>query len=108
MLQTEDLFNWQHIHDDRGFWDYHRDNPLIYKFFSDICLKYIAMGDTKLSSKHIIEIVRWHYRWETKEKLKINNNYTAGYSRLFMKDHPQYDGIFEVRGLKARTNKGVS
>jgi len=106
--QTEsDLFNWNHVQDDRSFWQYHADNPLVYKFFKDICLKYIAMGDTKQSSKHIIEVVRWHYRWETREQLKINNNYTAGYARLFMKDHPRHNEFFNLRELKASTNKDI-
>ena len=100
-------FTWGQISDDRSFWQYHQDNPLVYKFFSDICRKYIAMGDTRLSSKHIIEVTRAHYRWHTQEKLKINNNYTAGYARLFMKEHPQYRDVFEIRQLKSNTNKDI-
>lgn len=107
--QTEsDLFNWQHIHDDRGFWDYHRDNPEIYERFKATMYELLNIGHRRLSADGVLHFVRISaMKRGLHEQYKINNNYSAGYARLFIKDHPQYDDAIQLRQLKAATNKGV-
>jgi hypothetical protein len=35
------------------------------------------------------------------EDFKINNNHRAYYARLWMREHPQYDGFFRTRRVVA-------
>jgi len=108
--QTErDLFSWDQIQDDRSFWQYHQDNPHVYQYFKEFSLHMIKnRGYKRLSSDMILHRVRYEIMDSRfKEQLKINNNYTAGYSRLFMKEFPQYSDVFSLRQLKSNTNKDI-
>jgi hypothetical protein len=45
-------------------------------------------------------------RWETSietfsvEEYKISNDYIALYARMFMSDHPEYNGFFRIKEMK--------
>jgi hypothetical protein len=60
----------------------------------------IASGQTNYSSKSIFERIRWHVEIETKsEEVKLNNNFSAYYARLFHLAYPQHRGFFRNRRL---------
>lgn len=81
-----------------AFWEYHRENPHIYRLFKRFALEAIDRGRKHLGAKMIFERIRWYTQVETTgDPFKINNNYHAYYARLFMRDHPDYDGFFRTR-----------
>lgn len=82
------------------WWMYHKDNPHIYELFKRFTFEVIARGHEQYSSKAIFERIRWHTDVETRgEEFKMSNNYTPYYSRLFMWEHPQYQGFFRTQTL---------
>lgn len=77
---------------------YHYENPQVFEYFSRFALKAISSGFTKYSSKAIFERIRWFVDIETTgDKFKLNNNYTAYFSRLFHEKYPQYKDFFSIR-----------
>ena len=81
---------------------FHRDNPKVYELFKKFTFEFIEAGAKNTGSKAVIERIRWFTTVETTGKrYKINNNYTCMYSRLFMRDFPQYTGLFRTRELKS-------
>ncbi len=85
------------------FIKYHRDNPEIYDKFVEITLQAILIKKFQhFSAEFIFNVIRWETPIEAKnDPFKINNNYKAFYSRLFMAQYPHYDGFFRTRESKA-------
>ena len=88
---------------------FHADNPHVYRLFAMYAYQLIRAGHKKLSSKMIIERIRWETHITTTssgwhmtrgKKLLINNSYTAYFSRRFMTDFPKLAHMFEVRECK--------
>ena len=83
------------------FKKYHKENPHVYELFKKFAGVAIEKGHDKIASKLIFERIRWEVSIETVgDKFKLNNNYTAYYARMFMKDYPEHTGIFETRKTK--------
>lgn len=79
-------------------------NPHFYPLFCRFAVQLAERGHRHISSKLIFERVRWESLIKTVgDDYKLNNNYTALYARRFMRDHPQYEGFFRTRELKAVT-----
>lgn len=78
----------------KTFKKYHEENPQIYEGFKRIAYQLIRRGYRRLSSKFIVEIVRYETMISGNDKFKINNSYTADYARLFEKDHHNLMVIF--------------
>lgn len=87
----------------KAWWKFHKGNPHVYRLFETLALKAIRSGKTKLSAKLIINVIRWEHFLSTDDDtgFKINDAYHAFYGRLFMHYHPEHDGIFETRRLRA-------
>lgn len=91
---------------DRSFWEYHQDNPHIYEMFKRFTFQIIATGAKNFGAMAVIQRIRWETATTKEfEPLKINNNYTAGYARMFMRDHAEHDGFFRTRELKSERNQ---
>ena len=88
------------------FMVFHEANPHIYKYFKEYALKWIQSPGKKIikiSSKQIIGRIRWFLDVETeKTDFKINDAFTPHYARLFIKEFPQYENLFELRKLRAK------
>ena len=80
-----------------SFKNYHEENPHIYEEFKRLAKILIKRGYIRLGSKQIMEYIRFETKITGNDKFKINNNYTSGYSRLFEKDFPEYNGYFSKR-----------
>jgi len=92
-LET-DQFKW--------FKEYHKQNPLIYEYFKRYTFKSIERGFKNLSAEFIFNIIRWETPVKANgDDFKVNNNAKPFYSRLFMKEYPQYEGFFRKRSSKA-------
>lgn len=80
---------------------YHAENPHIYNTFKAYANQLIASGVEKLSAYLIYERMRWEAAISGNDGYKLNNNYRPYYARLFMQDHPQFEGWFELRSTVA-------
>jgi hypothetical protein len=102
-IHQVDLFDQVNDGIYRRFTEFHEQYPQVYLLFKKFAKALIDAGNKKLGSKMIIERIRWEYKTGSKdpEGFKINNNFTAHYARLFIKDHPQYSEYFETRELKS-------
>jgi len=49
------------------------------------------------SAKAIIELIRWDSTSSSNGEFKINNNLAPLYTRIFVKEYPQYHEHFKVR-----------
>lgn len=89
-----------------GFEKFHAENPHIYRQFEIQVFKAIDKGRTKLSSKLIINWIRWNeYLKSSDENFKINDAYQSYYSRKFIENHPEHKAIFEFRKLRNEEDK---
>jgi len=81
---------------------FHRENPQVYDMFKQYAQVLLDTGATKLSSKLIINRIRWEIYIETTgSPYKINDAYTAWYARKFCRHFPQYKSYFEFRRIRA-------
>lgn len=84
-----------------GFQKFHSENPHIYKAFEEQALRAIGRGRTKISSKLIINWIRWNeFLRSSDQNFKINDAYQSYYSRLFVQNHPEHYEVFEFRKLR--------
>ncbi len=100
-LPQLDLFNPKSSQYE-SFLRFHIKYPQVYRLFEKFAMQLISKGHKTLGSKMIIERIRWEVATESMDEdgFKINNNYTCYYSRLFMKNNPQYADYFETREIK--------
>lgn len=83
------------------FWEYHRENPEVYKSFCAFADQAIAAGREYLGAKMLFERIRWYTTIEARERFpsgfKLNNNFHAFYARLWLREHPERPEFFELR-----------
>lgn len=84
------------------FNQYHRDNPQVYELFKRFTFMAIKRGHNRLSAWMIANRIRWETSIETfsVDEYKISNDYIALYARMFMREHPEYDGFFKTKEMK--------
>lgn len=78
-------------------------NPMVWELFVKFSRTALRAGRKALSSKLIVERIRWEVYVTTKseDEFKINNNWTAFYARKFMARYPEYKGFFRTRSSGA-------
>ena len=88
---------------EQAFSEFHKENPRIYEYFKEYFeLLHIRKGISRVSSKLIINRIRFEISiGTTSVDYKINDAFTAHYSRLFVKDYPQYIHCFEFRRIRS-------
>lgn len=88
---------------------FHAANPAIYGLFKRFAAEAIKAKVKRLSSKLIIERIRWECAvvttgagWSTAKgkPFMIDNRFTCWYSRKFMADYPKAGEMFETRAIK--------
>lgn len=82
-----------------GFWRFHQDNPDVYERLVVMARSMVTRGRSRIGMKMLFEVLRWEYfmSTETDEPFKLNNNYTAYYSRLIEHNNPELFGVFTKR-----------
>lgn len=84
------------------FWDFHDENPAIYRLFDRFTRAAIGRGHERLSADMVMHRIRWETSVETTGgEFKVNNNYCAYYGRLWMRENPDHAGFFRTRKLLA-------
>ena len=88
---------------------FHAANPDVYVQFRRFAAEAIKAGVKRMSSKLVIERIRWEttvrttgsgYSTITKKPFQIDNRFTCWYARKFMEDYPKAGEIFETRVIK--------
>jgi len=81
------------------FKKYHADNPHVYSEFKKLAYRMKSTGRKRYSASAIINVLRWHKDLETTgDTFKLNNNYTALYSRLLVYHHyDDFKDFFSMR-----------
>lgn len=81
-----------------GFEKFNKENPHIYQAFEVKALSLISRTNGKISSKHIINELRWEVPVTSNDiNFKINDAFQSYYSRLFIENHPEHAGRFILR-----------
>lgn len=86
----------------KKFLDFHIVHPQVYILFDRFAKQLAERGHKRLGAKMIMERIRWEISTGSKDHdgFKINNNYTCYYSRLFIKNNPDYKDHFEFREIR--------
>lgn len=87
------------------FEDFHRRHPEVYAELLRLCRQWRLTGHTAWSIKGAFEVLRWQRHIaglaDDHEAYRLNNNYTARYARLLVREHPELEGLFELRELRS-------
>ena len=84
---------------------FHAANPWVYTELLRMTRELVGRGHRRVGMKMLFENLR--YSWMIRNvagsdrEWRLNNNYTAHYARLVMRLHPEFDGVFETRVLRA-------
>lgn len=89
----------------RNFERFHQDNPHVYALFDRFARELMARGQHG-SAKLIFERIRWEMRitTATDQPVKLNNNYSSRYARLWERRNPHHEGFFRTRRLSEQTS----
>ncbi len=88
-----------------NFKEFHLKNPKVYHLFKRFTFEVIERGHKNFSADAISHRIRWQTSIETTdEEFKICNDHISFYSRLFMLEHPKYDGFFRTKEIHPHVN----
>lgn len=80
---------------------YHRENPEVYELFKQFTFEAIKAGHKHIGPNIIFARIRWETSIRTTgSRYKVDEKYLPWYSRMFMADHPEYDGFFRTRRIR--------
>lgn len=83
---------------------FHLLNPWVMDALVRLTRDLVARGRSKVGIGMLFEVLRWQYQRATTDvasDFKLNNNYRSRYARAIVAAHPEWDGVFETRELKA-------
>lgn len=88
---------------EKKFLAFHKENPEVLDILVDLALQAKRAGKRKIGIKMLWEVMRWNRFLETNDPdgYKLNNNFPSRYARLMMENHPELDGLFEIRKLRS-------
>ena len=80
---------------------FHAENPDVWRRFEFHALALARKGVKHYGAKTVYEYLRYTYDLATRsdDGLKLNNNYTAYYARLFKQEHPECADLFSYRRI---------
>jgi len=86
-----------------GFAEFHRENPHVFSTLVTRTRTLVARGHKRVGMKMLFETLRWDHMLRTSgtEPFKLNNNYTAFYSRAIESKYPDLAGVYTKRGSVA-------
>ncbi len=88
---------------------FHRDNPHVYSLFKRFAYEAIKAGATRISSKLIINRIRWEAAitttgagWHVSagKRFLIDDRFTAWYARKFTENFPKLADYLEFRAIR--------
>lgn len=85
------------------WWQWHLQNPDVYRLFEAFAFEAIDRGHRKLSAWLVVNRIRWETAVVTSgDDFKISNDFIAFYARHFMEQHPEHQGFFRTKPMKRR------
>ncbi len=99
-VKQASIFGENTVH--QRFVTFHGEFPRVYELFKAFAFELIKQGHKRLGGRMIIERIRWEMATGSKDEqgFKINNDFIAYYTRLFIHEHKQYSEYFETREIK--------
>lgn len=86
---------------DLKFEEHNAEDPRLYVMFKVFAAELIRAGRKRISHGTIVERIRWETAIRSKlGDFKVNQNFGRPMAEKFIRDHPEYDGIFEFRKRK--------
>lgn len=83
-----------------AFIEFERKNPHVRELFDQFAMQGIMQGRMNFGARMVWERIRWFTAIETTDlEFKVNNNFIAYYSRLFMIEHPEHGDFFRTRRI---------
>lgn len=81
------------------FEEFHRQNPIVYTTLVKVARDWVNQhGQRKLGIRMLWEVSRWNLIQATNNvDYKLNDHYTAYYSRLIAAQEPDLADVFELR-----------
>lgn len=80
-------------------------NPWVLIALEALTRDLVERGRSHFGIKMLWEVLRWQYYRRTTEQdeggFKISNDYHSRYVRRIIERHPEWDGVFEMRPLRA-------
>lgn len=86
------------------FYAFDQTNPHVYARLEQMTAQLVARGRRRVGMKMLFEVLRWERALSTDDptsEFRLNNVYSSRYSRKLMDAHPEWEGIFGTRELKA-------
>jgi hypothetical protein len=100
---------------EEAFEEFDKANPEVYKVFCRFAEQWISkqleagkkLEDVRISAKQVCGRIRWWSSVEVEKTtdFRINDAFTCLYARKFLKDHPKYESVFELRTLRSSSAK---
>ena len=92
----------------RAFLEFHHANPWVYDRLVAICKAFKACGRDRYSMRTIICVLRFEADMRTTgetvivdggetRRVKLNNNHSPYYARMFVEEYPEFKAFFEFR-----------
>ena len=86
------------------FCEFADDNPRVYELFFQFTIEATNQKRMHFGARFVWERMRWFVNFETKDPywfdFKLNSNYIAFYSRIFMLANPLYLSFFRTRRMR--------
>jgi hypothetical protein len=85
------------------FEEFDARNPEVYAYLVSQCRSLRAAGWRHFGIRCLWERMRWHFQVERQmgEEYKLNDQFTSRYVRKLVKEHPEFEGLFELREIRA-------
>lgn len=85
------------------FEDFHRKNPEVYAYLVKLCYELRSKGWKRYAIGALWERLRWHFQIDIErgDDFKLNDHFRSRYARKIIQDHPDLEGFFELRELRA-------
>lgn len=100
---SDDMLPFNDVPDDeiqRRFEEFHTENPHVYRNLEVLAGQAHRAGASRIGMKMLFEVLRWeHTLTTTGDEFKLNNSYHSRYVRLMLREHPEWEGLFETREL---------
>lgn len=93
-----------------AFENFDKANPEVYNLFEMKALMAHKLGKKKISSKLLINVIRWEVMMDTEDttcNFKINDSYTSHYARKFARLNPSLASMFNYRNLRDANDEHV-
>lgn len=99
-MSTLELLTWTEDVTLRRFCEFHGRHPQVWVEFERLALRLIARGHTRYSADGILHVIRFDsdVRVDQADSWKIDNRFSAFYSRMFTLAHCAHE-LFETRRI---------